>query len=107
MSGTYAQLPGTLNLAFRRSDQFGTQVDFDVSLIGCSVTSQIVSAVSGQAVASFTTTLDDAGAGKVGLSLTESQTSAIPVGTYNWIMVVTQAGDVQRTYLSGVVEVRA
>ena len=106
MSSNYAALPGTLNLAFRKSDQFGTQVDFDVSLLGASVTSQIVSAVSGVTVAAFTTTLDDSAAGKVGISLTESQTSAIPVGTYNWNMVVTQTGDVQRTYLSGVVEVR-
>lgn len=107
MSSTYSQLPGTLNLSFRRSDQFGTQVDFDVSLVGASVTSRIVSAVSGSTVASFTTTLDDAAGGKIGISLTESQTSVIPVGTYNWYMIVVQPGDVQRTYLTGVVEVRA
>jgi len=106
MSNTYSALPGSLNLSFRKSDQFGTQVDFDVSLTGATVSSSIVSATSGATVTPVTTTLDDASAGKVGISLTESQTSALPVGTYNWYMVVAQPGDVQRTYLTGVVEVR-
>lgn len=106
MSNTYRQLPSTLNLCFRRSDQFGTQVDFDVSISGSTVTSQIVSAVSGAVVAPITTTIDDAAAGKVSIALTELETSSIPCGTYNWIMVVNQPGDVQRTFLAGVVEVR-
>lgn len=107
MGNTYTQLPGSLNLAFRRGDQFGTQVDFDVSLSGAAVSSSIVSTVTGASVVSFTTTLDDAAAGKVGISLTENQTLGLAVGTYNWIMVVTQPGDVQRTFLTGIVEVRA
>lgn len=107
MGNTYTQLPGALNLAFRRGDQFGTQVDFDVSLSGSTVSASIISTVSGASVVSFTTTLDDAAAGKVGISLTESQTLGLAVGTYNWIMVVNQPGDVQRTFLTGVVEVRA
>jgi hypothetical protein len=107
MPNTYTQLPGALNLSFRRSDQFGTQIDFDVDMTGVSVVSSIVSAVTGSVVMPLTTTIDNAATGKIGISLTESQTSALPVGTYNWRMIVTQTGDVQRTYLTGIVEVRS
>ena len=45
MSSTYTQLPGSLNLSFRRSDQFGTQNDSDetkwrllASFVGSTIT---------------------------------------------------------------------
>ena len=105
---TYTQLPGTLGLAFRRGDELGTTVDFTpTDLTGYTVTSHIVSAVTGQTVTAITTTLSDAAAGVVGLALTETQTAAISAGTYTWRLEWVAPGDVKRTALSGMVEVTA
>jgi len=104
---TYTQLPGTLGLAFRRSDELGATVDFSTDLTGYTVTSHIVSAVTGQTVTAITTTLSDAAAGVVGLALTETQTAALSAGTYTWRLEWVAPGDVKRTALSGMVEVTA
>lgn len=102
----YEQLPGTLGLSFRRGDEFGTAVTFDVPLAGYTATADIVSPVHGGTVATFSTTVD-ATAGQIGLALTELQTAALPVGTYEWRLVWVQPGTVQRTALTGYVEVVA
>ena len=103
---TYAQLPGSLSLALRTGDEFGTQVDFTpTDLTGYTVTSQIVSLVSGLTVTSIATTLADAAAGKVNLAMTETQTAAMVPGTYGWRLEWNAPGDVKRTALSGMVEV--
>lgn len=104
---TYTQLPGSLGLAFRRGDQFGTTIDFSADLTGHAVTSHIVSAVTGQTVTAITTTLADASAGVVGLGLTEAQTAGLAAGTYSWRLEWVAPGDVKRTALAGVVEVTA
>lgn len=102
---TYSNLPGTLNLAIRQSDEFSTEIDFDTSLSGYTVASSVVSAVTGATVTAITTVLSDASAGKVNVSLTESQTAQLASGTYNWRLVWTAPGDVQRTALAGTLEV--
>lgn len=103
---TYEQLPGRMNLAFLAGDQFGAQIGFDSTLVDSTVTSSILSAVTGETVVAITTTVTDAASGIVNLSLTETETSALPAGTYNWEMIVNQPGDVQRTFLTGIVEVK-
>lgn len=103
---TYEQLPGDLSLSFRRGDEFGTSVTFDIPLSGYSAAATIVSSVHGGTVATFSTTVD-ATAGQVALSLTELQTAALAVGTYEWRLVWVQPGNVQRTALTGFVEVVA
>lgn len=106
MMATYSNLPGTLNFAIRQSDEFATEVDFSTSLSGFTVSSSIVSAVTGETVTAISTTLTDAAAGKVGLSLTESQTAGLPVGTYGWRLIWVAPGNSQRTALSGSLEVQ-
>lgn len=102
---TYEQLPGELNLAFRRADQVSTEIDFNpISLTAYTMTSTLVSLVSGATVAAMTTTMVDAAAGRVNIALTDEQTAALPVGTYRWTMTAND-GAAQRTYLTGMVEV--
>ena len=104
---TYSQLPGTMNLSFRRANDFATLIDFDVSLVSYSVTSSITSLVTGASVVPFTTTVTDASAGQVSIALTDTQTAALPAGTYGWQLDWTAPGSIQRTALSGTVEVYA
>lgn len=103
---TYSALPGKLNISAKRGDDFSALVDFSVSLTSFTMASTIISVVDGSTVASFTTTLSDAAAGKVNVALSDTQTSSLPAGTYVWRMVGTQ-GSVSRTYLEGYCEVES
>jgi hypothetical protein len=102
---TFSQQPGSMGLSFRGGDEVSTQVDFDISLSGYTVTSQITSLVTGGPVQAITTTLTNASAGQVNISLTEAQTAALPAGTYAWEMVWVAPGGVTRTALIGTCEV--
>ena len=108
MAATYSQLPGAMSLAFRRANSFATAIDFDgVALTGYTVTATVVSLVTGTAVASFATTVTDAAAGQVNVALSDTQTAALAAGTYAWQLDWIAPGGVQRTALSGTVEVVA
>lgn len=107
MSSTYSQLPGTMNLAFKRANDFSSLVDFSSTLVGYTVTASVTSLVTGATVVSFTTTVTDASAGQVNIALTDTQTAALAAGTYGWQLDWTAPGSVQRTALSGIVEVYA
>ena len=96
-----------MNLSFRRANDFATLIDFDVSLVSYSVTSSITSLVTGASVVPFTTSITDASAGQVQIALTDTQTAALPAGTYGWQLDWTAPGSIQRTALSGTVEVYA
>ena len=100
-------LPGSMNLAFKRSNDFSSLIDFDVSLVSYSVSASITSLVTGASVVPFTTSITDALAGQVNIALTDTQTAALPAGTYGWQLDWTAPGSVQRTALSGTVEVYA
>lgn len=101
----YEQLPGELNLAFRRGDQVSTEIDFSpISLTGFTMTSTLVSLVSGGTVAAITTTMINAASGRLNIGLTDEQTAALPVGTYRWDLTAND-GTARRSYLTGVVEV--
>lgn len=104
---TYSVLPGTMNHAFKRSGDFSALIDFDVSLVGYTVTSNLVSLVSGSTVQAFTTSVTDASAGQVTVSLSDTQTAALAAGTYGWQLDWVAPGGIQRTALSGTVEVVA
>jgi hypothetical protein len=102
---TYSQLPGSMNLAFRRGNDFATLITFDgVELVGYAVSATLTSLVTGGSVATFATSV---GTGEVNLSLTDTQTASLGVGTYGWRLDWTAPGDVKRTALTGVVEVTA
>lgn len=102
---TYTQLPGSLSLSLRAGDELSSTIDFDTSLVGYTVTSGIVSLVTGQTVTSIATTLVDTAAGQVGIAMTETQTGSLAAGTYGWRLEWIAAGDVKRTALAGMVEV--
>jgi len=108
MSSTVSQLPGQMNLAFKRANDFSSLIDFDgTTLVGYTVTASVTSLVTGATVVPFTTTVSDASAGQVNIALTDTQTAALPAGTYGWQLDWTAPGSVQRTALSGTVEVYA
>jgi hypothetical protein len=108
MSNTYSVLPGSMNLAFKKAGDFAALIDFDgTSLVGYTATATVTSLVTGAAVVPFTTSVADASAGQVNISLTDTQTAALPAGTYGWRLDWTAPGSVQRTALQGTVEVYA
>lgn len=102
---TYSQVPGTMNLTFKAGDTFSTLIDFDVTLSGHTASSQVVSLVTGLPVQPLTTSMTDAAAGRVTISLTATQTISIPPATYGWQMSWVDTAGTKRTALSGVVEV--
>ena len=104
---TYSVLPGTMNHAFKRAGDFSALIDFDVSLVGYTATASLISLVSGSVVQAFTTTITDASAGQITVSLSDTQTAALAAGTYGWQLDWVAPGSVQRTALSGTVEVVA
>jgi|688.fasta_scaffold1207468_2 hypothetical protein len=101
---SYDALPGKLGLSLKAGDDFSALIDFSVSLTATTMTSAVYSLVSGASVATFSTTLVDDAGGKVNVALSDSQTSALPPGTYRWEMIGNQ-GSLTRTYLEGAVEV--
>jgi hypothetical protein len=96
-----------MNLAFKKSGDFATLIDFNVSMASYSVSATVTSLVTGATVIPFTTTLADAAAGQVSIALTDTQTASLAAGTYGWQLDWTAPGSVQRTALSGTVEVYA
>ena len=101
---SYDQTPGTLNLSFKRSDDFSALVDFSISLASYTVTAGITSLVTGAEVQPLTVSFVSATAGQVNVSLTDTQTAAMARGTYGWRMTWTE-NNATRTALTGYVEV--
>jgi hypothetical protein len=101
---SYDQTPGTLNLSFKRSDDFSAMVDFSISLASYTVTAGITSLVSGAEVQPLTVSFVSATAGQVNVSLTDTQTAALARGTYGWTMRWVE-NNATRTALTGYVEV--
>lgn len=93
--------PGRQDVRYRAGDAFSTEVDWSINLTGYTVTSSLVSLVTGAAVAPLATTVADAAAGRVAVSF-----PAVNVpGTYGWQQTwVAPSGD-KRTGLVGYVEV--
>jgi hypothetical protein len=106
VTNTFSQLPGLLNLGFAQGEDFSFVCDFDISLVGYTVESKVVSAQYGDTVVVPTTTVTNDAEGLVSVSFTSEQTSAIPPGTYRWQMAWTAPGDIYRQVLAGFVEVR-
>lgn len=100
MTSTLDLSPGSQNFVVHSGNAFQTEVDWSIDLTGYTVTSSMVSLVTGAQAYPVTTTLTDAAAGKVGLSF-----SAVTVpGTYGFQQSWTTGGQT-RTVLSGYVEV--
>lgn len=113
---TYSVLPDTLDFVFVQGDEFNVELDFDVDLTGYTFETKIIQvlAVSGGNVTSFsdattfTQTPINLSTGRLNLSLTETQTSALTLGgNYRWFFRWVAPGVVTRTVLSGTVSVRS
>jgi len=101
---TYSQTPGTMNLTVKQGDTLSVLVDFDpTNVTGYTVTSTVTSLVSGVSVIGLTTSVTDAAAGKINVSLTRQQTASLPVGSYGWSLIWDTPA--RRTALSGIFEV--
>lgn len=100
----FEQLPGYLSLAFRQGDDFSATIDFSINVTGYSWQADIRSPITGESVEELTVTATNAASGILVVSLTDTETEALPAGTWSWTLVGT-VGGVTRTYFSGFVEV--
>lgn len=104
MSTSYDQTPGTLNLSLVRGDDFSALIDLSISIVSYAVTAEVTSLVTGAQVVPFTVTIPSAANGQINIALTDTQTAAIPRGTYGWNLKWTENA-ATRTALTGYVEV--
>ena len=101
---TYDQLPGPMQLRWRAGDSFSSLLDFDISLTGYTASAIVTSTVTGATLATFTTTIPDAAAGRINVALSSAQTSTLGVGTFGWCLTWVAPGSVTRTALQGFVD---
>jgi hypothetical protein len=97
--------PGTLNITLKKSSDFSAAIDFDITAVGVTPSSSILSFVTGETVASFSTTVTDAAAGQITISMLPTTSAALSTGTYRWQHVWDYVGPSQKTMLTGFVEV--
>ena len=121
---TYEQLPGELDLTFVKGDEVGFIVTLEnINLTGYTFDSKVYAlqeVPSGQSgigagatvaaygtVVSITVTPVAVTAGRINLSMTETQTNQLSAdGAYRWWLKTIAPGDVTRTVVSGDVDVR-
>lgn len=103
---TAPDAPETLNFAFRRGDEFGKTLVYTEDLTGATAVTQLYSLRTGLSLTSMPTVISaGATASSVGISLSEIPSAALLIGTYGWRQIITTAGSVQRTRLTGTIEV--
>lgn len=108
---TYSQLPGDLNLELVKGDEFPFAATFNLDLTGYTLSAGVVNAATLASVGTPTITMTTATSGgttttTVSFLLTETQTTALVVGTrYRWFFRWVSPLGVTRTVLSGVVRV--
>jgi hypothetical protein len=100
---TYDQLPAALNLRWTVGDDFSALLDFDVAVTNYTAVAYVYSTTNGSTVATFTTTIPDAAAGKINIALSDTQTAALGPGTFRWGLSWT-VGAVTRTAMEGFVD---
>jgi hypothetical protein len=106
MAAVYTQVPGNLSLVVRKSDAVSALIDFDgITLSGYTARSEMTSLVTGRTVAPLVTTIVNATAGQVNVSMTGTSSATIAAGSYGWRLILDAPGSVQRTALSGTIEV--
>lgn len=102
---TYApQEPGVLNVSFSRGEAWSKVIDFTQpsSLEGYTITAGLYSTITGAVVQAITCDVINPAAAQVSLSLTAAQTTALPAGTYDFM--VSWGPSARRVY-QGVCEV--
>jgi hypothetical protein len=99
-----SQTPGSVDIGFRRGDEFRRVLTVNLNLTGYALTWEIYGlrddAVKLTGSLSFTTPPN-----AVGLVISEAQTGTLAVGTYGFRAVWIATGSIQRTFLQGVCEV--
>jgi hypothetical protein len=113
---TVSALPGSLNIALVRGDEFGTTVDVKLELAGYSFAAEVFSLLTGDTLATPTVvyvgpSLDStgtpvAGWSRISLSMTETQTASLTIGSYGFRVSWIAPGNAKRTALAGVCEVK-
>lgn len=102
---TAAQTPGTLNLAFRRGDEFRRIVTTPgLDLTGYTLSGEIYSLLSREVKFQFTLAFSTP-PHAVAIVLTEAQTGTLQAGNYGFRAIWIATGSITRTFLEGVVEV--
>lgn len=114
---TVSQLPGSLNVALVRGDEFSTTVDVKLELSGYQFDAEVFSLLTGDQlqvptvvyVGPALNSLGNpvAGWSRLSVAMSETQTAAMATGTYGFRIAWTAPGDAKRTALAGVCEVRA
>lgn len=113
---TFTQLPDSLDFVFVQGDELNVLLDFDQDLTGYTFETRIIKVLSvagGDVISfedtvSFTQTPIDLSLGQINLSLNETQTAALELGTpYRWFFRWVAPGVVTRTVLSGTVTARS
>lgn len=93
-----------MNLRWRAGDSFSSLLDFDIALTSYTASAIVTSTITGATLATFTTTIPDAAAGKINIALSSSQTTTLGVGTFGFALTWVAPGSVTRTALQGFVD---
>lgn len=102
---TASDAPATLNLAWRRGDEFGKTLRYPEDLTGATVVTQIYSLRTGALVTNMSTVVTPGPTvSVVAISIQEIPSAALNVGTYGVRQAITAAGGVQQTRISGYAE---
>jgi hypothetical protein len=113
---TFTQLPDSLDFVFVQGDELNVLLDFDQDLTGYTFETRIIKVLevrggdvtSFEDVMSFTQTPIDLSVGQINLSLNETQTGSLELGTaYRWFFRWVAPGIITRTVLSGTVLARS
>lgn len=103
---TASDAPETLNLSWRRGDEFGKTLTYTEDLTGATAITTIYSLRTGADVTTMPTVVTaGATASSVAISLSEVPSAALLLGTYGWRQIINKAGSVQRTRVAGRIEV--
>lgn len=102
---TSAQLPGSLNVAFNRTDDYATLVDLSVSIVGYTWTAEIYSIVTGQVLGNPTVSVVNAAAGQFNLVVSDALAATLPPGTLGLRIGWVAPGDTRRRAFEGICEV--
>jgi len=118
---TYSVLPATLDIVVLKGDEFGMDLDFNISLTSYTWTAEVFASTrtvnsnypgglstEGATAATFTVNVVDAANGQLNLALDETTTGGLDEATaYRWFLRGVAPGAVTRTYISGSFTVRA
>lgn len=118
---TYSVLPASLDLIVLKGDEFGMDLDFNISLTSFTWTAEVFESTKtvnsnypgglsteGATAATFTVNVVDAANGQLNLALDETITDGLDEAvSYRWYLRGVSPGGVTRTYVSGSFTVRA